>query len=104
MSQSCSAGEAQAVRPHTSHYRQAYSEYSMNEQTSLADITFTENGYVDVAQLNVLYRLIGWDRHNRRTAAETTAMLSVSHYYIAAHTAQGMRPHRGHRLIGQEGD
>ena len=61
----------------------------MNEQTSLADITFTENGDVDVAQLNALYQLIGWDRQNRRTAAETTAMLRVSHYYIAAHTAEG---------------
>src|SRR5262247_1126705 len=61
----------------------------MNEQTSLADITFTENGDVDVAQLNALYQLIGWDRQNRRTEAETTAMLRVSHYYIAAHTAAG---------------
>jgi ribosomal protein S18 acetylase RimI-like enzyme len=61
----------------------------MNEDVSLADITFTENGYIDVAQLNALYRLIGWDRHNRRTEAETTTMLSVSHYYIAAHTAEG---------------
>jgi ribosomal protein S18 acetylase RimI-like enzyme len=61
----------------------------MNEQASLADITFTDNGQVDVAQLNALYRLIGWDSHNRRTAAETTEMLSVSHYYIAAHTAEG---------------
>lgn len=51
----------------------------MNKQSSLVDITFTENGYVDVAQLNALYRLIGWDSHHRRTEAETTAMLSVSH-------------------------
>lgn len=49
----------------------------MNEHASLADITFTENGDVDVAQLNALYRLIGWDRQNRRTAADTAAMLSV---------------------------
>src|SRR5215470_11593231 len=61
----------------------------MNEPASLADITFTENGHVDVAQLNALYRLIGWDRHHRRTEAETTEMLRVSHYYIAAHTAEG---------------
>jgi ribosomal protein S18 acetylase RimI-like enzyme len=61
----------------------------MNERISLADITFTENGHVDVAQLNALYRLIGWDSHNRRTEAETTDMLRVSHYYIAAHTAEG---------------
>ena len=58
----------------------------MSDQKSLADITFTENGYVDVVQLNNLYRLIGWDSHNRRTEAETTEMLRVSHYYIAAHT------------------
>lgn len=60
----------------------------MNEPTSLGDIIFTENGHVDVAQLNALYRLIGWDRHNRRTEAETTEMLCVSRYYIAAHTAK----------------
>jgi ribosomal protein S18 acetylase RimI-like enzyme len=52
-------------------------------------VTFTENGAVDVAQLNDLYRVIGWDRAGRRTAAETADMLRVSHYYIAAHTADG---------------
>jgi ribosomal protein S18 acetylase RimI-like enzyme len=62
----------------------------MNEQPSLANITFTENGDVDVVQLNALYRLIGWDRYHRRTQAETTAMLRVSHYYIAAYTAEGI--------------
>ena len=62
----------------------------MNEHASLADIIFTENGRVDVAQLNALYRLIGWDRHNRRTEAETTEMLCVSHYSIAAHTDEGI--------------
>ena len=62
---------------------------SMNEQASLANITFTENGPVDVTQLNALYRLIGWDRHNRRSKAETTEMLRLSHYYIAAHTDEG---------------
>jgi ribosomal protein S18 acetylase RimI-like enzyme len=61
----------------------------MNKQASSADFTFTENGPVDVAQLNALYRLIGWDNHHRRTEAETTEMLRVSHYYIAAHTAEG---------------
>ena len=61
----------------------------MNEPASLADITFTENGPVDVAQLNALYRSIGWDNTTRRTEAETTEMLRVSHYYIAAHTAEG---------------
>jgi ribosomal protein S18 acetylase RimI-like enzyme len=61
----------------------------MNRPASLEDITFTENGDVDVGQLHALYRVIGWDRQHRRTAAETTAMLRVSHYYIAAHTAEG---------------
>ena len=55
-----------------------------------ADIIFTEDGPIDVAQLNALYALIGWDRHHRRTEAETTEMLRVSHYYIAAHTAEGI--------------
>ena len=63
---------------------------SMNEHAALAHITFTENGPVDVVQLNALYRLIGWDRHHRRTEAETTEMLRLSHYYIAAHTAEGI--------------
>jgi ribosomal protein S18 acetylase RimI-like enzyme len=62
---------------------------AMGEHASLQDICFTENGPVDVARLNALYRLIGWDRHHRRTEAETTEMLRVSHYYIAAHTAEG---------------
>jgi len=61
----------------------------MNEHVSFADITFTENGPVDVTQLHALYRLIGWDSRHRRTEAETTEMLRVSHYYIAAHTAEG---------------
>jgi hypothetical protein len=47
----------------------------MNEQASLTDITFTENGDVDVAQLNALYRCIDWDSHHRRTEADTTEML-----------------------------
>src|SRR6185436_9874354 len=64
-------------------------ENIMNEQTSLADFTFTERGHVDVAQLNALYRCIGWDSQHRRNEAETTEMLRVSHYYIAAHTAEG---------------
>ena len=59
-------------------YREAYFQNSMNKQASLADITFTENGHVDVTQLHALYRCIGWDNHNRRTEAETIAMLRVS--------------------------
>jgi len=62
----------------------------MNEHASLADMIFTEDGPIDVAQLNALYRLIGWDRHNRRTEAETTEMLRVSHYSIAVHTDEGI--------------
>jgi ribosomal protein S18 acetylase RimI-like enzyme len=61
----------------------------MTEPAPLADITFTENGPVDAAQLNALYRLIGWDHAHRRTEADTTDMLRVSYYYIAAHTAEG---------------
>jgi hypothetical protein len=49
----------------------------MHEQVDLVNITFSENSDVDVTQLNALYRLIGWDRSNRRTAAETAEMLKV---------------------------
>ena len=59
----------------------------------LAHVIFAENGAVDPGQLNELYRIVGWDRTQRRTVAETIEMLRVSHYYIAAHTADG-------RLIG----
>ncbi len=59
----------------------------MNED-SLADITFTENGQVDVDQLNALYRLIGWDSQHRRTAADTAEMLAVSRYYVAAYASE----------------
>ena len=57
---------------------------------SLSDITFAENGDVDIAQLNGLYQLIGWDDAKRRTEAETREMLRVSRYYIAAHSAEGI--------------
>ena len=56
---------------------------------SPTDFSFTENAHVDVAQLNGLYRLIGWDRGGRRTDAETLEMLRVSSYYVTAQTAQG---------------
>src|SRR5262245_19598762 len=62
----------------------------MPEHMNVTDITFNENGDVDLAQLNALYRLIGWDRSNRRTAAETAEMLKASRYYIAAETAEGI--------------
>ena len=32
----------------------------------VAGIVFFENGAVDAAQLNALYRTIAWDRENRR--------------------------------------
>ena len=60
----------------------------MHTDVSPADITFSENGRIDVAQLNALYRLIGWDSHHRRTETETTDMLRLSRYYIAAHAAE----------------
>lgn len=56
---------------------------------SPSDFVFTENGRVDVVQLNALYRIVGWDRRERRTEAETLEMLRVSAYYIAAHADQG---------------
>ena len=62
----------------------------MNNDKSLPNINFTENGPIDVGQLNGLYRLVGWDSHNRRTEHQTAAMLRVSHYYIAAHTTEAM--------------
>jgi predicted GNAT family acetyltransferase len=49
----------------------------------------SENGPVDVVQLNTLYRMVGWDKRGRRTDAATTEMLRVSHHFIAAHTAEG---------------
>ncbi len=61
----------------------------MDTQHPLADITFTENGPIDVAQLNALYRLMGWEPDGQRTEAKTAEMLRVSRYYIAAHTSDG---------------
>jgi predicted GNAT family N-acyltransferase len=57
------------------------------------DVVFTENGAVDVAQLNELYRGIGWDSRGRRTEVDTREMLAVSRYHIAAHAP-------GSRLVG----
>ena len=54
-----------------------------------AHVTFAENGAVDPAQLNELYRTVGWDRAGQRTSDETIEMLRVSHYYIAAHGPDG---------------
>jgi ribosomal protein S18 acetylase RimI-like enzyme len=61
----------------------------VHDQASPVGITFAENVDVDAGQLNALYRLVGWDRSNRRTGEETRRMLELSHYYIAARTAQG---------------
>ena len=65
----------------------------MHSSTPPTDILFTERGHVDVVQLNALHRLIGWDRVERRTEAETLEMLRVSSYYITAEAAQ-------RRLVG----
>lgn len=56
----------------------------MLERASLGELTFTENGAVDVGQLNELYRVIGWDSGGRRTVVDTHEMLAVSRYYVAA--------------------
>jgi ribosomal protein S18 acetylase RimI-like enzyme len=61
----------------------------MTGRAAPAGIAFTENGRVDAAELNALYRLIGWDSQSRRTEAETAEMLRASRYYIAAHAAGG---------------
>ena len=58
----------------------------MSKQETPEDISFSENDYISVKQLNMLYRLIGWDNNHRRTDAETKVMLAMSHYYVAAHT------------------
>ena len=58
----------------------------MNEEFSLSNIDFIENGQVDAKELNALYRLIGWDSNSRRTKVETREMLEASRYYIAAYT------------------
>jgi hypothetical protein len=49
----------------------------MNAKHLLDDYIFTENGPIDVIQLNRLYQLIGWDTNGRRTEKETTEMLLV---------------------------
>ena len=54
---------------------------------SLTDITFTENGLIDVVQLNALYQIVGWDQGDRLTEEDSVNMLKVSHYYITAHTS-----------------
>ncbi len=59
----------------------------MHDQPALVGFTFTENGNVDARQLNALYKLVGWDNSDRRTAEETAEMLRVSRYYVAAHVA-----------------
>jgi ribosomal protein S18 acetylase RimI-like enzyme len=61
----------------------------MSKQSDLAGIDITENGDVDVAQLNSLYRLVGWDRAERRTRSETARMLELSQYRVAAHSTGG---------------
>jgi ribosomal protein S18 acetylase RimI-like enzyme len=62
----------------------------VNAKHLLNDITFTENGPIDLTQLNMLYQIIGWDTDGRRTDQETEEMLRVSYYHIAAHTSDGL--------------
>jgi ribosomal protein S18 acetylase RimI-like enzyme len=62
----------------------------VSDLPGLAGIAFTENGPVDAARLNALYRAIGWDSRSGRTEAKTAEMLRVSHYHIAAHTDGGV--------------
>jgi GNAT superfamily N-acetyltransferase len=61
---------------------------STDDSRDIAGVTFVENGPVDVDQLNGLYRLIGWDRANRRTAEDTVRMLDVSRYYVSARCSE----------------
>jgi GNAT superfamily N-acetyltransferase len=65
------------------------------ERMDLTDlvITFEENGPIDIAQLNSLYRMVGWDDNGRRNQEDTLEMLRVSHFHIAAHAEDG-------RLVG----
>jgi len=52
----------------------------------IAGVTFVDNGPVDVGQLNTLYKLVGWDRSDRRTREETTQMLHASRFFVSAHS------------------
>ncbi len=60
----------------------------LTNEDSLVEVFLTENGQVDVDQLNALCRLIGWDSQHRRTTAGTAEMLAVSRYYVAAYAAE----------------
>lgn len=61
----------------------------MPQYKTPTDIRFTENRAVEPAQLNELYRLVGWDRSCSRTEAKTLEMLRTSRYFIGAHDASG---------------
>lgn len=54
------------------------------------DVCFLQNGHVDVEQLLGLYKLVGWDDRGARTIAKTREMLTVSRFYVAASTADGL--------------
>ena len=54
------------------------------------DVSFLQNGHVDVEQLLGLYKLVGWDDRGARTIAKTQEMLTVSRFYVAASTADGL--------------
>lgn len=53
------------------------------------EVSFLQNGPIDVEQLLGLYRLVGWDPRETRTIAKTQEMLTVSRFYVAASTRDG---------------
>ena len=56
---------------------------------NLTDISFTENGPVDIEQFHALQRRVGWDPRRQQTPEKTAEMLRRNHYHIAAHTRTG---------------
>ncbi len=54
------------------------------------EVSFLQNGPIDVEQLVGLYRLVGWDPRETRTIAKTQEMLTVSRFYVAASTRDGV--------------
>lgn len=48
------------------------------------DISFHENTDINADELNQLFKLIGWDRNDRRTESETRTMLESSLFHVHA--------------------
>jgi len=48
------------------------------------EIAFHEDCAVNVAELNTLYHMIGWDPTRKRNDRDTSAMLQASHYCVHA--------------------